>query len=220
MSLGSMYSLQVPVGSPLGAILRQAGEAAKAERYEEAARLQKRALEVGGNNLLPAGLVVLQLTLGSYQLHVAMKAPVRAREAADTLEAVITRARALGMEWETVQAALGLATARCLLKEHVAAASAYLTAAGVAKHSGEIELAAEALRRSGDASLTAGDRILALVRWRAALELMTGEAVSPGLDELDVIERMRRHYDARGIQLAARHLDKIVDQLRATSGRN
>jgi hypothetical protein len=216
-----MYSLQVPVGSPLGTLLRQAGEAAKAKRYDEAARLQNRAIELGGTQLLPAATVVLRLTLGSYQLHVAMDAPACADVAALTLEAVILRARALGMDWEIVQAALGLATARCLMNDHGAAASAYLTAAGVAKQSGEIELAGEALRRAGDSSLAAGNRTLALGRWRAALELMTGVAVdADDLDEVEVIERLRAHYDGRGIELAARHLDKILDQLRATTGRN
>jgi hypothetical protein len=216
-----MYSLQVPVGSPLGTLLREAGESAKAKRYEQAAILQKQAIELGGAQLLPAATVVLRLTLGSYQLHVAMDAPGRADEAAATLEAVITRARALGMDWEIVQAALGLATARCLLQDHGAAAGAYLMAAGVAKQSGETELAAEALRRSGDSSLYAGNRTLALGRWRAALELMTGIAVeADDLDEIEVINRLRAHYDGRGIELAARHLDKILDQLRVTSGRN
>lgn len=216
-----MYSLQVPVGSPLGTILREAGEAAKAKRYDEAARLQDKAIQLGGAQLLPAATVVLRLTLGSYQLHVAMDAPARAQAAALTLEAVIIRARALGMDWEIVQAALGLATARCLLNDHAAAAAAYLTAAGVAKQSGELELAAEALRRAGDSSLAAGNRTLALGRWRAALELMTDAAVDgDDLDEIEVIGRLRAHYDGRGIELAARHLDKILDQLRVTSGRN
>jgi hypothetical protein len=216
-----MYSLQVPLGSPLGTILREAGEAAKGKRYEEAAKLQGRAIEMGGAQLLPAATVVLRLTLGSYQLHVAMDAPERALVAAATLESVILRARALGMDWEIVQAALGLATARCLLQEHGAAAAAYLTAAGVAKQSGEIELAAEALRRAGDSHLAAGNRTSALGRWRAALELMTGVAVdADDLDEVEVIGRLREHYDSRGIELAARHLDKILDQLRVTTGRN
>ncbi len=216
-----MYSLQVPAGSQLGAVLRQAGEAAKAERFLDAARLQERALELGGDQLLPAAVVVLRLTLGSYQLHIAMNDHPRALVAATTLEGVITRARALGMDWETVQAALGLATARCLLGEHEAAATAYLFAASFAKGSGEIELGAEALRRSGDASLAAGDRPLALRRWRAALELMTDEAIeADDLGEIEIIERMRAHYDSRGIELASRHLDKILDQLRATIGRN
>ena len=216
-----MYSLQVPVGSPLGTVLRQAGEAAKRQHYEDAARLQQKAIDMGGAQLLPAAAVVLRLTLGSYQLHVAMGLPLRAEEAATTLEAVIMRARALGMDWEVVQAALGLATARCLLENHGAAAAAYLTAAGVAKQSGEIELAAEALRRSGDSALAAGNRTLALGRWRAALELMTDQAVDgDDLDELEVINKLRAHYDSRGIELAAKHLDKIQDQLRATCGRN
>jgi tetratricopeptide (TPR) repeat protein len=216
-----MYSLQVPMGSPIGTILREAGEAAKGKRYEEAARLQGRAIEMGGAQLLPAATVVLRLTLGSYQLHVAMTAPELALVAAETLEAVILRARALGMDWEIVQAALGLATARALLKDHAAAAAAYLTAAGVAKQSGEIELAAEALRRAGDSCLAAGNRALALGRWRAALELMTDSAVDgDDLDEIEVIGRLRAHYDSRGIELAARHLDKILDQLSVTSGRN
>ena len=181
---------------------------------------KKRAIELGGAQLLPAAAVVLRLTLGSYLLHIAMER-LCVPEAADTLEAVITRARALGMDWEIVQAALGLATARCLLEEHGAAAAAYLTAAGVAKQSGETELAAEALRRAGDSSLAAGNRTMALGRWRAALELMTGLAVDgDDLDEIEVIGRLRAHYDSRGIELAARHLDKIVDQLRGTSGRN
>jgi hypothetical protein len=221
MSLGSTYSLQVPSGSPLGTLLKQAAEAAKAERYDEAARYQKKALELGGAQLLPAAAVVLRLTLGSYQLHVAMNFTPIAEEAAATLEAVITRARALGMDWEVVQAALGLATARCLLGEHEAAAGGYLIAAGVAKQSGEIELAAEALRRAGDSSLMAGNRTLALGRWRAALELMTDEAVdSDDLDEIAVIEKLRAFYQGRGIELAAQHLDKILDQLRLTSGKN
>jgi hypothetical protein len=144
-----------------------------------------------------------------------------AEDAAVTLESVITRARALGMDWEVVQAALGLATARCLLGEHEAAAGGYLIAAGVAKQSGEIELAGEALRRAGDSSLMAGNRTLALGRWRAALELMTGEGVeSETLDEIGVIERLRAFYQGRGIELAAQHLDKIIEQLRATCGRN
>jgi hypothetical protein len=221
MSLGSTYSLQVPSGSPLGTLLKQAAEAAKAERFEDAARFQKKALELGGAQLLPAASVVLRLTLGSYQLHVAMTATPVAEDAAVTLESVITRARALGMDWEVVQAALGLATARCLLGEHEAAAGGYLIAAGVAKQSGEIELAGEALRRAGDSSLMAGNRTLALGRWRAALELMTGEGVeSETLDEIGVIERLRAFYQGRGIELAAQHLDKIIEQLRATCGRN
>lgn len=216
-----MYSLQVPSGSPIGALLRQANEAAKAERYEDAARLQQKALELGGRELLPAASVVLELTLGSYQLHVAMGATSWALDAATTLEAVIVRARAMGMDWEVVQAALGLATARCLLNQHAAAAAAYLTAASVARASGEVELAAEALRRSGDASLMAGDRPLALTRWRAALELMTGDAIgSDEVDELGVIGMLRAYYAGRGITLATSHLDKIEDQLRLTSGRN
>jgi hypothetical protein len=221
MSLGSTYSLQVPSGSPLGTLLKQAADAAKAERYEDASRFQKKALELGGAQLLPAAAVVLRLTLGSYQLHVAMTATPVAVDAAMTLESVITRARALGMDWEIVQAALGLATARCLLNEHSAAATAYLIAASVAKQSGEIELAGEALRRAGDSSLMAGDRGLAFARWRAALELLTGEAAaSDTLDEIAVIERLRAFYQGRGIELAAQHLDKIIDQLRATSGAN
>jgi tetratricopeptide (TPR) repeat protein len=221
MSLGSTYSLQVPSGSPLGTALRLAADAAKASRYEEAARHQKKALELGGAQLLPAASVVLRLTLGSYQLHVAMKANDVAVEAADTLEAVITRARALGMDWELVQAALGLATARCLLNEHEAAAGAYLTAANVAKQTGEVELAGEALRRAGDSSLMAGNRGRALARWRAALELLTDEALGDDdLDEIAVIDRLRAFYQGKGIELAAQHLDKIVDQLRTTSGAN
>lgn len=221
MSLGTTYSLQVPVGSPLGALLRQATEAARAERYEEAASFQRKALDVGGSALLPAGAVVLRLTLGSYQLHLAMKSPERAVDAAATLESAITRARAMGMDWETVQAALGLATARCLLNDHDGAAAAYLMAAGIAKQSGEIELAAETLRRAGDASLMAGNRGLALNRWRAALELMTGEALDEDeLDELAVVAKLRAFYEGRGIELAAKHLDKVLDQLRSTVGRN
>ncbi|HEY0706488.1 MAG TPA: hypothetical protein VGG33_06820 [Polyangia bacterium] len=221
MSLGNTYSLQVPAGSPLGALLREATAAAREERYEEAAQLQKSALELGGSQLLPVASVVLRLTLGSYQLHLAMATPARAREAAGTLESVITRARALGMDWETVQASLGLATARCLLGDNDAAANAYLAAAGIAKQTGEIELAGEALRRAGDAYLNAGNRALAVTRWRSALELLSGvEIASDELDDVAVVTKLRAFYEERGIDVAARHLDKVLDKLRLCRGRN
>jgi tetratricopeptide (TPR) repeat protein len=147
-----------------------AGAEARAERYDTAASWQRHALELCQQaSIDPDTLAVVELTLGSYQLHLAMKAPDKAEEAALTLESVVRRTRGRGLNPQLIQAKTGLATARALQGRHADAALIYLRAARTAIQTEPAAVYAELVRSAGDFFFAAGERTRALSLWRATL---------------------------------------------------
>jgi len=224
MGLRTSYCLQVPAGSALSEALRSAGAEAKAKRYEAAILQQRRALHLcAGADLHPGEVVVVELTLASYQLHVAVSDPSRAEEAAVTLLSVIRGTRLHGMDHERIQAEMGLATARSLQRRHADAAEAYLNAASVAKQVEEPLVVGEFLRCSADALFEDGQRSRAVLRWRAALGYLLDPAEVPTLEILDDVEVLT-HLQAAcrrlGLNRVVRRYEDVLARLVLLPGTN
>jgi hypothetical protein len=194
------YGLQVPAG-PISEALRKAGAEAGARRFESAIAWQRLALEACKAEGLPAPVsIVVELTLASYLVHVAMADPSRAEEAAGALEAVIRGARRHGLDRERIHAKAGLATARALQGRYADAAAASLSAAAVAKQMNDPTMVGELLRSAGDSLFAAGEHARAVAVWRTSISyLAESDEDLALLDDRGVVGRLV----AIGTQLGA-----------------
>jgi hypothetical protein len=185
------YGVQVPAG-PISEAIRKAGAEAGARRYESAIVWQRLALEACKAERLPAPVsIIVELTLASYLVHVAMADPSRAEEAAGALEAVIRGARLHGRDRERIQAKAGLATVRALQGRYADAADASLSAAAVAKQMNDPLMVGELLRSAGDSLFAAGEQARAVAAWRASISYLAEPDEDLALlDDRSVVERL------------------------------